>query len=148
MNVTELAQYTGLDTGMLQNMLKSTPQAIYSSPEYIDALRSVDCDLLEETLPEARRIYEMHLPEFAASLETRYGISSDPMSPFTLGNWVVGVMQYPQKADTIIEMHHNLSAEVFADNLFDLLEMLGEMRVGREVWQKAMCLLAFPLTAG
>ena len=148
MNVNDLADYTGLDVQTIQKMLQSTPHAIYTSQEYIEVLRNVDSDLLEETLPEARRIYSLHLDEFAATLENRYDIHSNPMSAFTLGNWVVGVMQYPQRADALIEMHHNLPTEVFSDNLSDLIDMLGEMNIGREVWQQAMCLLAFPMMAG
>lgn len=148
MNVKDVATYTGLPTNSIEKMLKGSPHQTYRSQEYIDALHSVDLEALEAALPEARRVYEAHLPDFAAGLEARYGVSSSPMSPFTLGNWVVGVMQYPERADTIIKMHKALPANVFADNLDELVGMLDEMRSGSAVWQQAMCLLAFPLMSG
>jgi acyl carrier protein phosphodiesterase len=67
------------------------------------------------------------------------------MSPFTLGNWVVGILEYPEEAKKLIEMHRRVPHQALVDNLPGILEILNEMPRGRAEWQKALCLLAFPL---
>lgn len=112
---------------------------------YVAMLHDLDKDLLEATLPTVRDVYERHLPEFVERVEQRYGLGATPMSAFTLGNWVVGALQFPDHTHSILEMHANIPREVFNNELQSLMDILEEVSQGKQEWQRAMCVFALPL---
>lgn len=145
MDAHTLSKYTGLREEKIKRYSTMSTQAIYTDADYLNHLHTLDREFLIETLPLARKAYEEHLPDFAADLQDRYRLPNMPMSAFTLGNWVLGVLEYPTTAPEIIKMHGNVPGEVVANNLEDLLQFLGDMPHGSAEWQQALCLLAFPL---
>lgn len=145
MNVQQIANYTGLDNNVIQRFMTMGAQNIYADADYVSALQSLDKGYLKETLPAARRAYEAHLGEFNDSIHERYGLTTDLMSAFTLGNWVVGILEYPTEARKLVEMHNHVPSGAILDNLPGILDILNEMPHGTREWQKALCLLAFPL---
>lgn len=147
MDINTIAYFTGLSASVIKELLTRESAEVYRDPRYLEALRRIDVAVLENTLPDARDIYEEYLPEFSEMLAKRYGVDTAPMSPFTLGNWVVGVLHYPERADSLIDMHARLGREVFAENVDSLIGILDYMGNGKEVWQQAMVLLSFPLMA-
>lgn len=147
MNAQRIAHYTGLSKRVVEGLLSLTSREIYRERRYLDALRQVDVSLLEDTLFEARSVYQDHLPAFTDMLSNQYGVDTTPMSPFTLGNWVVGMLHYPEQAEQLIDMHASLNRQVFVDNVETLVGYLDEMGRGRESWQQALVLLSLPLMA-
>lgn len=147
MNTETIAHYTGLELSEIQRFSKMGAFDIYKDPAYIKALKSLDKAYLESTLQLARMAYEKHIGEFKDEVKARYGLDKAPMSAFTLGNWVVGVLQYPASAHEILNLHKGIKGEVFSGSLQDLLDILNDMPQGSAQWQQALCLLAFPLMA-
>lgn len=144
MEAQVLSRYTGVPTKQINRLLSMSGQTMAKDPEFINLLNSLDKDHLEETLPEARAAYEKGLPAFERHLHQQYGLETTPMSAFTLGNWVVGALQFPQYTNKIMEMHENIPREVFVNELPRLLDMLDHVRGGRE-WQRALCVFSLPL---
>ena len=145
MNAETIASYTGLSLSEVQRFFKMGAFDVYKDANYIKVLKSLDKAYLEATLPAARAAYETHIDAFKDEVKARYGLDRAPMSSFTLGNWVVGVLQYPASAHEILGMHKGIKGEVISGSLQDLLDMLNDMPQGSEKWQQALCLLAFPL---
>lgn len=145
MDSNVISQYTGMALPTVDRLLQMKAERIYEDPVYLLALESLDKTFLEATLPLARKAYEGHLQEFSTQLQQKYRLSVNPMSAFTLGNWVVGILQYPNEARKLMGMHTALNGEIIADGLPELLAMLEGMPRGSREWQQALCLLAFPL---
>lgn len=147
MDVQMIAYYTGLSEQEVRRFLSRPAADTYRDPAYIKTLEQLDQGYLKRTLGMVRDYYDQHLGEFAAELENRYQISRGAMSGFTLANWVIGFLDYPDYAIDLLERHAKLPAEVFDGGLEDLLSLMDGMPEGREQWQQALCLLAFPLMA-
>lgn len=145
MNAETIAHYTGLSLSEIQRFSKMGASEIYKDPAYTKVLKTLDKAYLEATLQLARTAYEQHIDSFKDEVKARYGLTKTPMSSFTLGNWVVGVLQYPASAHEILNMHKGIKGEVIAGSLQDLLDMLNDMPEGAAQWQQALCLLSFPL---
>lgn len=145
MTIEQIASYTGLAPRTIDRLLQMGTTHIYQDDDYIAALEGLDKAYLEDTLPLARDAYESRLDEFAQEIAERYGVDSEPMSPFTLGNWVVGMLQYPSHAAKMIEMHERVPRVAVRESLHHLLLMLDDMPEGAQQWQQALCLLSFPL---
>ncbi len=147
MDIQTIAHYTGLSEAQVAGYLSRPAAETYRDPHYIQLLESLDNKYLRQTLGMVRDYYDEHLGEFVDELENRYQISRGAMSGFTLANWVIGFLDYPDYAVDLLERHSKLPAEVFDGGLEDLLLLLEGLPEGREQWQQALCLLAFPLMA-
>jgi len=145
MDARTISHFTGLSEVDVQAYLSSSARDIYQDPHYIEALNTLDKKYLHETLSMVRDYYDVHLDEFAEGLENRYQISRGAMSGFTLANWVVGFLNYPDRVVDLLDRHADLPRVIFDEGLEDLLRLLEGLPEGREHWQKALCLLAFPL---
>ena len=145
MNAEKIASYTQLPLNEVNRLRTMSAQEVFADKAYLRALKQIDRHFLEETLQEARKAYALHMDEFKAEIQSRYGISSEPMSAFTLGNWVVGVLQYPDQVKELMNMHGNVGGEVFAGSMEQVLTILEDMPHGTREWQQAMCMLAFPM---
>jgi hypothetical protein len=145
MDAKTIAHYTGLEQSDVVRFLKMSTVDVYKDKAYLAAVKSLDKDYLESTLQLARAAYERHIDAFKAEVKDRYGLNKAPMSAFTLGNWVVGVLQYPASAGEILNLHKGIKGEVISGSLQDLLDMLNDMPQASAEWQQALCLLSFPL---
>lgn len=145
MDIEMIAHYTKLPKSMLIKYKTMSAKAIYSDSEYINALSNINRDDLEASLPLARRVYEKYMDEWKFMIQNKYNVNSEPMSAYTLGNWVVGVLQYPTSAREILNFHKGLDANMFREFLETLVEVLDDMPSHKEEWQNALTLLAFPL---
>ncbi len=148
MDAATIATYSGATPGQVQRFFTMTGEAIILDESYQALLAEVDKDLLEETLDDVRAIYDRELPAFQDTLEKRYDVNTAPMSAYTLGNWVVGALAFPQYTNSLVDMHKGVPNDIFLNELPILLEMVGQVpRAGRE-WQRALCLFAIPLMRG
>lgn len=145
MDSQQIAAYTGLSSHVIQRLQTMSIDNVYADKEYLNALRNLNRDMLQATLPAARQAYDNHLDEFSSAIRSRYNLNTDVMSAFTLGNWVVGILEYPEQAKKLIHMHERVPHQALVENLPGILKILDEMPQGRAEWQKALCLLAFPL---
>lgn len=145
MDAQTIAHYTGLQTSDVNRFLKMSTVDVYKDKTYLAAVKQLDKSYLESTLQMARAAYERHIDAFKDEVKARYGLTKAPMSSFTLGNWVVGVLQYPASAGEILNLHKGIKGEVISGSLQDLLDMLNDMPQGSSQWQQALCLLSFPL---
>ncbi|MCU0463768.1 MAG: hypothetical protein MUF38_04280 [Anaerolineae bacterium] len=142
-----LAHYIGANKDQINRLTRMKQSQVYSDPTYQAWVQQMDAGALHETLAHARAAYEEHLPQFAAILSTRYGMSNTPMSSFTLGNWLVGFLQYPDSISNLSKMHQRIPQEAFREMLPEMIQMLDDLPTGREGWQRALALMALPLVA-
>jgi hypothetical protein len=141
-----LSQHTGIPASDIDALLALPAEDIFSHEVYMGLLQSLDSQLLEETLPNARAVYEEHLPTFKETLANHHHINTEPMSPYTLGNWLVGVARYPETASGILKMHENVPGNIVAANLASLIDMLDDMPDDAvAAWKQAICVLSIPL---
>jgi hypothetical protein len=145
MNNNEIAQIINIPTSTLKRFMSLPGKKLLKDPEYIAILKDLDRELLEATLADARNAYEKGLPAFSEQLAARYGLDSTPMSAYTLGNWVVGALQYPENTDQILKMHDRVPGEAISGGLTDLLHMLDNLPAGAQEWQRALAVLSLPL---
>lgn len=101
--------------------------------------------MLHDSLPHARNAYERSLPRFTQILKEKYGLSNTPMSAFTLGNWLVGFLRYPESIADMPKLHQRVPA-AFREMLPEMLKMLDNVPHGAQ-WQKALALMALPMMA-
>lgn len=145
MDALTLAKYVGVSKSQIESFMKLSAHDIFHDEQYLGLMDSLDREFLEQTLPEVRAIYNAKLPAFKEMLAEQYHINTDPMSAYTLGNWLVGVLRYPKTADQIVKMHAKVPGEIVVGGLSYLLDMLDDMTEGKEEWKRAMCVLSIPL---
>lgn len=140
-----LVHYTGTPAATIEQLLQLGSQSIYRHPTYQDLVASLNRQALEATLPLAREAYNAHLPDFIASMQRKHKVSLEPMSAFTLANWLVGFLQYPATVEQLPTKHERIPKAVIREGLPELLAMLDDMPQGRAEWQRALAILALPL---
>lgn len=142
-----LAQYIGVPKAKIERLLALTQEKIYQDAEYQAWINTLNIEQLNKFLPLARAAYEKHLPTFTEHLHTQYNLSNTPMSAFTLGNWLVGFLQYPSQISELSRMHRRLPPQAVREMLPEMIAMLDDMPEGRAEWQRAFALMALPLAA-
>lgn len=142
-----LATHIGVSQAEVSRLLKMKQSQIYTDPNYQRWLHSLDAARLNDTLQLARAAYEKKLPYFTNLLKTDYGLADTPMSAFTLGNWVVGFLQYPEQISDLARMHNKLPREAVVRMLPEMIGMLDDLPQARAEWQRALALMALPLAA-
>lgn len=142
-----LAGYIGVAQSKIERLLGLTQEQIYQDAEYNAWINTLDVEQLNSYLPLARAAYEKHLATFTEHLRTRYNMANTPMSAFTLGNWLVGFLQYPSQISDLSRIHQRLPRQAVLEMLPEMIAMLDDMPEGREAWQRALALMALPLAA-
>ncbi len=140
-----LAEIIGIPQATVDRFLVMGAEAIYKDDEYMGLVRSLDGALMEDTLPDVREVYERHLSEFVAELQAKYRLAQNPMSAYTLGNWVVGMLRYPETTNTLLKMHSEVPSQMIVDGLPHLIGFIEDLDRGRTEWQRALCILSIPL---
>lgn len=141
-----LSHYIKVQPAQIVRLLNMTAAAIYADDEYKGWIASLNPDVLHDSLPHARSAYELSLPRFTKVLKEKYGLSNTPMSAFTLGNWLVGFLRYPESIADMPSLHQRVPVEAFREMLPDMLKILDNVPDGDQ-WQKAMALMALPMMA-
>ncbi len=67
------------------------------------------------------------------------------MSGYTLVNWVLGFMMYPERMRDMLSVHASVSSGVVADMLPHLVDLLEKLPENREDWQRALLIFSLPL---
>lgn len=145
MDAKTIAHYTKLPLKEVKRYLTMDARDVFADEAFIEFMHSLDQEYLEQTLPLAREAYNTRLPDVEVSMRARYGLDNTPMSAFTLGNWVVGMLQFPSRGTVLAEMHDRLPPGVIREYLPTFLDALTAMPEGVQEWQQALCLLSFPL---
>lgn len=145
MDAQTIAHYTGLPLDTVEVYFELSPEEIYQDEAYHEALNSLDRKTLDATLPGVRRVYDRHMDDFAAYLYEHHQVERGTMSSHTLGNWVLGFIQQPEYIVNILQHHQLMPGAAFADGLEQLLDLLESVPAGKQEWQQALCLMAFPM---
>ncbi|MCA9902210.1 MAG: hypothetical protein KC547_00020 [Anaerolineae bacterium] len=140
-----LAQYTKLPKAEIDRLLALSQDEIYNDATYLNQVRQLDAEYLYDTLPAARDIYAQYVPQYNQILSERFGLHNSVMSAFTLGNWLVGFLQFPTTLDGLSKFHKRLPKDAMAELLPDMLSVLDDMPQGSADWQKALALLSLPM---
>ncbi len=142
MLVDRLAQELETTPDEIERLLTLDATALYDDPGYqafVDRLRG---DVLEATVAQVRAAYDRGLPEIKA----RYALSDTVMSGYTLANWVLGFMMYPDQIRDMLDRHRSVPPDVVSATLPELLDLLDDANVAPE-WKHALATFSLPLLA-
>ena len=145
MKAETISRYTHLPVEDVRQWISQPSSIVYNDQKYLNAVRGLDAEYLEETLPLVREAYENHLTILKQRLQAYYDHPVDLMSAATLGTELLRVVQEPETALKIRDMHRPILGAPIRKSLQILLEILEEMPEGAEEWQQALCLLSFPM---
>lgn len=68
-----LAKHIGIPLEQIESFLRMSHAQIYANADYYELVKSLDYDLLVESLNDVRRVYEHHLPNLASHLRDQHG---------------------------------------------------------------------------
>ncbi|NDJ74672.1 MAG: hypothetical protein GYB65_00315 [Chloroflexi bacterium] len=143
MVVKILADYIPSSPDEIERLLALPAEDIYRDPAYMDLVRGLDEDELQRTARLVREVYDERLEP----IKEKHGLSGTIMSGFTLGNWVIGLLMMPDRLPGLLEKHANLSPQLIAETLPDLIELLEYAPAGQREWQEALVVRTLPLLA-
>ncbi len=143
MLVQQLATYTGLSDAEIERLLALSPSEIYDDPAYSALIPQLDEEALKATAAQVQQIYADHLP----ALKDKHQLSGSIMSSYTLVNWVLGFLMYPERLPDMLQYHQRLTSEQVAAMLPDLFTLLDALSEGREAWETALAVISLPLLA-
>jgi len=138
-----LAPYLHIPVGEFERLISLSPEEIYQDPTYQHLVAQLDQKVLSDTLPQARDVYEVGLP----AIKDKFGWSGTVMSGYTLCNWVIGFLRYPEKMKDMLPRHERVASLQVADALPELASLLDALPEGREEWQRALIVFSLPLLA-
>lgn len=138
-----LSSYSGIPVKQLQYLLSLSPAKMYQDSVYQNLVRQLNAEMLQDTLVSVRETYDKHLP----TIKRQYNLRNTTMSGFTLANWIIGFLSYPDRLPDLLERHVNVPPSVIADVAPDLLAVLGEVPRGGAEWQRALTVFILPLLA-
>lgn len=143
-----LAEHIGIPEIEVQHFMSMPKSQLYKNDIYQALVESLDYQLLGTTLLEARAVYDEHLPELVDYLRQEYDFKGKPMTPLTLGNWLLGFLHNHKNLHKLVDMHHHIPKNVLEHGLPEILRILDFMPdTARTEWQKAMAVLSLPLFA-
>ncbi len=143
MLIQQLATYTGLSEAEIGRLLALSPAEIYDDPAYLALIPLLDEETLKATAAQVQELYGEHLP----ALKDKHQLGGSIMSSYTLVNWVLGFLMYPERLRDMLNYHRRLSAEQVGAMLPDLFALLGDLEEGREAWETALAVISLPLLA-
>lgn len=140
MVVTILAQQLNTTPQEVERLLALPAAEVYDDPVYLEFVSHLHADTLQATSRAVRDIYETALEP----LKEQHGLGGTVMSGYTLVNWVLGFLSYPDTMRDMLERHANLPVDLIAEVLPELIELVGEANVE---WQHALAVFSLPLLA-
>lgn len=143
MLIQQLVTYTGLPETEIKRLLALSPTEIYDDPAYLALIPQLNEETLKATAAQVQQIYEDYLP----ALKDKHQLGSTIMSSYTLVNWVLGFLMYPERLRDMLRYHRRLTAEQVANMLPDLFALLDEMSEGVNAWKMALAVISLPLLA-
>jgi len=143
-----LSKYVGIPSGDVEHYLGMPVSALASDPNYIQLLQGLDLATLESSMTEAHTLLEQSLPGFTDQVTSEYALRRNPMSGYTLANWLLGYLNYPEKMDALVELHDRVPSEAIRKYLPAVISMLDNMGPGREMWQRALASVGIILSVG
>ena len=138
-----LARCVNVPVEEVERLLALSPDALYNDPLYLDLVGQLDAATLETTATYARAAYETQLPPIKA----KYGLSDTVMSGYTLCNWVLGFLMYPEKLRDMLTRHARIPTDTIEATLPELIAILADLPDGSAEWQQALVTLSLPLIA-
>jgi len=145
MNTVMLANAIGVSSKHIERLLTLPPSEIFEDSTYQQWLNTLDEELLRETLPAVRDVYEAHLPALVNYLRAEHNLTGKAMTATTLGNWVLGFLHHKSDLGLLLKFHSRLPKDVLEAGLPGILEVLSHVTKGQTEWIKAMCILSLPL---
>ena len=143
MLIQQLATYTGLPETEIERLLALSPVEIYDDPAYLALIPQLDEETLKASAAHVQQIYGEQLP----SLKDKHRLGGTIMSSYTLVNWVLGFLMYPERLRDMLHYHQRLSTEQVAGMLPELFALLDDLPEGRDAWKTALAVISLPLLA-
>lgn len=145
MIVDLLVQHLDMSIEQVERWLAMPAETIYDDPAYLALLSQIDSEQLERTLPQVRAVYEAGLP----SIKAKFQLQDTVMSGYTLSNWVLGFLMYPERARDMLARHARVSPEIVDGALPELVDLLDASAEDCDCveWKRALLIFSLPLLA-
>lgn len=143
MLAAKLAHHLNIPATEIERLLALPGESLYDNDVYQTLVADLDAAQIEATAQYARQAYNDHLPPIKA----KYGLSDTIMSAYTLCNWVLGYIMYPDKLPDLLARHRRIPVETMRAALPELIDLLDDLPKGREAWQRALIVFSLPLIA-
>ncbi len=143
-----LAHYIDVSPDDIQYIFSLPPDELYTNAVYQALVAGLDRNLLDETLPDTRALLDEHLPAFKALVADQYpDLPLDGVTSYALCNWLLGYLQSPNELSRLRDRHMHVPPRFIREFLPNLLEIMDALPVGKDVWQRALAVLAIPLVS-
>ncbi|HEX3050048.1 MAG TPA: hypothetical protein VHP83_05280, partial [Aggregatilineaceae bacterium] len=124
-----------------ERLIALGPMRIFQDAGYQALVANLDSTILHQTADHAREAYEQGLP----AIKEKYQWSNTVMGGYTLCNWVLGFLKYPQRLPDLIERHGRLVKSDMRSALPEIVALLADLPEGCAEWQQALVLFSLPL---
>jgi len=136
-----VAGYLGITDKEAERFLPLSPTQIFQDADYQALVANLDSTILHQTADYVRETYERGLP----AIKEKYQWTNTVMGGYTLCNWVLGFLKYPERLPDLIERHARLSKSDIRRALPEITALLDALPEGRTEWQRALTLFSLPL---
>ncbi len=144
---TIFAQHLDLSPIQIDAIVTKPLNEVLESPELQQELKSLNIDLLRETLPTAGAVLAQELPSFYNWLKHELKVQRVPDSPEHTTKWVIGFLNNQESLINLVNLHRpvpRLALEAAVPRLVELFAGVEDVKVKQE-WQKAIAALCLIL---
>lgn len=142
-----IARSTGRPLEVIQTLLRSKPDTLYTNNMYVDMLNEIDVKLLQSTMSLTRHHLDSELPPLVETYKQKYQLSEFPLTGYMVCNWVVGYLDSRQHLPDLLHTHKAVPVHIMTDALPEVLDILGNAPAQGELWQYAFSTMVIPLLA-
>jgi hypothetical protein len=131
----------------LEEILSKPLTEVLNSPGLQQEIKSLDTNLLKETLPTAGGVLAKELPPFYNWLKNELGVKRVPDSPDHTTTWVIGFLHNQESLTHLVELHRPVPRPALEASIPRLIGMFEGVEDGqvRQEWQKAIAALCLVL---
>ncbi|MBD2104225.1 hypothetical protein [Leptolyngbya sp. FACHB-261] len=128
-----------------EQLLSLSVQEFLSQSSVQALLKSLDVELLRQTLPTAGSVLARQLPPFYNWLKSELGVANVPDTPDHATKWVVNFLNNQESLARLVELHRPVPQPAMERAIPKLVAAFDDVENGtRQEWQKAvsaLCLL-------
>jgi hypothetical protein len=141
------SHHLNLSTDTTESFLSQSSASLMDSPELKQILRTLDVNLLKDSLPTAGALLSQHLPPFYDWLQTELNVQNVPDSPDHTTKWVIGFLNNQDSVARLVDLHRpipQVALERAIPRLVSVFDQVEPIAV-RQEWQRAIASLCLIL---
>ena len=142
-----LANYVSMEASEIDRVLKLAPSKVFEDPAFTSMINKLDVEILRDTLGDAHSTLDTKLMPLLQTTLKHHNLEETAMSAYTLANWLVGYLEWPNMLGQMLEKHSRIPTNVISDVLPHIMDILADVPSEKARWQEAFAAVAMPLIA-